>query len=403
MRPLPRVIKPVLFLLVPVLLGAELLMLVVRQWPYAVPENPEALHAKAAAVLDSKCARCHATPSSSPRARSVRSFDLAGWDEVPGLWNKLDVVLEGRGALMPPLRVRLACWGSWLSSSDRALLCAEVAVRRRAYFGERGLSTDGRVNLISLPPGLSRNQGRAFIGRDLFQDRRLSGDGTFACASCHHLNEGGADGRPRSIGVQGRMGAYNTPSVYNAALSFRQFWDGRATNLADQLSGPLLGSDQMDGGSLTGIVSRLAGDARLAARFAANYETGLVGSNLVDAIVQYENTLLTPRNTFDRYLGGRTNALSTTALRGYALFREVTCDACHGGPALGGLSLEYPSRDAAVRFKVPSLRNVGQTAPYWHDGSMTNLAEVVRCMGNLRRRQFTGMETADLVELLRTF
>lgn len=403
MRQLPRVIKPVLFLLVPILLGAELLMLVVRQWPYAVPEDPESLHAKAADVLGSKCARCHAAPC-SPASQSVRSFDLAGWSAVPGLWNKVDVALDGRGALMPPLRVRLAAWGSWLSSSDHALLRAEVAARRRTFFGELlGIPADGRGNLVPLPPALRHNQGRAFIGRDLFQDRRLSGDGNLSCASCHHLNAGGADGRPRSLGARGRVGAYNTPSVYNAALSFRQFWDGRATDLAAQLSGPLLGPDLMDGGSLTGIVARLTGDTRLVARFEANYETGLAESNLVDAIVQYESTLMTPRNIFDRYLGGRTNALSAAALRGLALFRGAACDTCHGGPALGGLSLEYPSRSATVRFKVPSLRNVGQTAPYWHDGSMTNLAEVVRRMGDIRRRRFADAESADLVELLRTF
>jgi cytochrome c peroxidase len=276
-----------------------------------------------------------------------------------------------------------------------------------------------------LPPAPPVDPRRAALGRKLFSDRRLSGDGTLSCASCHALDAGGADGRRRSVGVGGAVGLVNAPTVFNAAFNFRQFWDGRAATLEEQADGPITSPREM-GGVWAEILAALARDDEVARGFSAAYPSGLSAANVRDAIATFEHTLVTPNSPFDRYLRGERGALGEQAERGYRLFVEYGCVSCHQGAGLGGnmyqrlgvmgdyfadrggvTEADYGRYNATGReedrfvFKVPSLRNVALTAPYFHDGAATTLDEAVRVMARYQlARSLDDGEAAALVAFL---
>ncbi|UJR84829.1 cytochrome-c peroxidase [Sandaracinus amylolyticus] len=257
----------------------------------------------------------------------------------------------------------------------------------------------------------------ALLGRALFHDPRLSGDGSVACVTCHQLEHGGAEPRRTSIGIGGQVGPINSPPVLNAALNFVQFWDGRAPDLETQCAGPITNPLEM-GSSWDRVLSVLQNDPTYAAEFAAVFggERPISQENVQSAIAEYERMLITP-GRFDRFVRGDAGALTEDERRGYALFVSVGCTACHTGANLGGtmyqrmgLVRDYfqdvgrPLTDADMgcynvthdeadrhRFKVPTLRNVALTAPYLHDGSQATLPEVVRVMG----RYQLGRELSD--------
>ncbi|HEX7634823.1 MAG TPA: cytochrome-c peroxidase [Noviherbaspirillum sp.] len=242
------------------------------------------------------------------------------------------------------------------------------------------------------------------LGERLFHDKRLSKDNSISCASCHSLTQGGADGRTMSIGVGGAIGATNTPTVFNSSLNFRQFWDGRANSLEEQIDGPIHNPKEM-GSSWAEVLARLSKDADLSAQFREIYPTGLQTKNVRDALATFERSLLTPNARFDKYLRGDTKALSASEIKGYQLFKSYGCVACHQGVNVGGnmfqtfgVMADYFSKRGNITqadlgrynvtkneadkhvFKVPGLRNVALTAPYFHDGSARNLSEAVDVM-----------------------
>jgi cytochrome c peroxidase len=255
---------------------------------------------------------------------------------------------------------------------------------------------------ISKPTGI--DPLRVQLGKDLFRDTRFSADGTVACASCHVIAEGGDDGRPVAIGIRNQSGTLNSPTVLNSGLNLAQFWDGRAATLEDQLHWPVENPVEM-GSSLSQTLAALSEDSALRARFAAAYPDGLTEPNVVDAIASYERALVTPNSAFDRYLAGDANALSVAAREGFALFDRLGCVSCHQGRNLGGNMFQrfgvmgdyFADRgdvtdadfgrynvtgreEDRYRFKVPSLRNVAATAPYFHDGSGATLESAVGVM-----------------------
>ncbi len=239
---------------------------------------------------------------------------------------------------------------------------------------------------------------RARVGRRLFFDKRLSRDESISCASCHDLARGGADGRRVSVGVDGHTGVRNAPSVLNAALSFTQFWDGRAPTLEAQALAPVDNPNEM-GASWPVVVARIRADESLSRDLAAEDPRGVTAGSIVAAIAAYERTLLPLDSPFDRSLRGDESALSAQAKDGYRLFKALGCVACHQGRGLGGnmfqklgvvveVPVDDPGRFAVTgdprdrsTFKVPSLRNVALTAPYLHDGSAATLEDAVRTMG----------------------
>lgn len=257
------------------------------------------------------------------------------------------------------------------------------------------------------------------LGRKLFHDLRLSRDGTIACASCHVIAQGGDDGRPTSIGVGGASGSMNAPSVLNRAFDFRFFWDGRAATLEDQVNGPLEHPKEM-ASSWKHVESLLASDSDYVERFAS---LGLPRSSdsVRTAIATFERSLITPDAPFDRYLCGDENALSNGARAGWERFRSLGCVSCHQGVNLGGNLYERfgvfvdPSANHSSEpgmlgrfdvtgrpedrfvFKVPSLRNVELTAPYFHDGSAATLEEAVHTMGLYQLGRDLAEEDVELL------
>jgi cytochrome c peroxidase len=260
----------------------------------------------------------------------------------------------------------------------------------------------GPIAAIERPSPL--DPARVELGRKLFGDRGLSGNGKLACSGCHDLSHGGADHVALSLGVTGEPVAVNTPTVFNASLNFRQFWDGRATTLEEQIDGPLLNAHEM-GSTWPAALAAVRSNRQLANAFAASYPDGVSVENVKDALATFERSLVTPDAPFDRFLGGQVGALCGEARHGYDLFTSYGCVSCHQGRGVGGnmfqklgVMADYfadrghetaadqgrfnVTHDEADRhvFKVPSLRNVARTAPYLHDGSLGTLDETVRVM-----------------------
>ncbi len=268
------------------------------------------------------------------------------------------------------------------------------------------------------------------LGRKLYNDTRLSVDNTISCASCHGLDMGGSDEAVSSTGVDDQKGPINSPTVFNSVYAVAQFWDGRAHDLQAQAAGPVENPIEM-GDKWDDVVVELAQDPVFVAEFMAVYgpegwtpeqlpepnEDGtlvapaeLTADALTDAIAVFEMTLVTPNSPFDRYLKGEADAMSADAVAGWEIFDAKGCDTCHAGQAMGQTSFEkmgvtgdyFAARgnptdvdkgrmgvteaDADMHhFKVPTLRNVAVSWPYFHDGATRDLADAVRTMGEFQR------------------
>jgi len=204
------------------------------------------------------------------------------------------------------------------------------------------------------------------------------------------------------------MGDINSPTVFNSGFHFVQFWDGRAKDLAEQADGPVNNPIEM-GSNWVEVISKLEQDAELVAAFTAVYPDGLRKEHFLDAIATFEESLITPNSAFDKYLKGDAEALTATQKEGYELFKEFSCANCHVGKNIGGQTYEemgraedyFETRGDVIkpdhgrfnvtnqevdrhRFKVPTLRNITLTYPYFHDGSVVNLAEAVRTMARVQ-------------------
>ena len=262
------------------------------------------------------------------------------------------------------------------------------------------------------------------LGERLFFDPRLSHNDTVACAACHHLDEGGDDNRARSPGFDGQDLPFNTPTVFNSALSFRLNWRGNFRTLDEQAEAVLLDPRLMNT-SWTELLAKLNGDPDYRVGFAEAYGAAPDRGRVLDAIATFERSLLTPDAPFDRYLRGERNAIGSDAQRGYELFKGYGCVACHQGKNVGGnlfqkfgifenpfarranvaeadlgrYTLTGEERDRHV-FRVPSLRNVAVTAPYFHDGSAATLEQAIEAMA---RSQLGRVLTREDIGLIASF
>lgn len=273
-----------------------------------------------------------------------------------------------------------------------------------------------------LPPSPPADPDRFALGQRLFHDTRLSADDTVSCGSCHDLEYGGADpGRALSVGVYGREGRINTPTVFNAAFNFAQFWDGRARTLHDQIAMSLADPLEMD--QIAAQAARkLSADEDLNAAFRREYRDGLTADNVIDALAYFVRHLVTPHAPFDRYLRGDESAVGEDVIEGYRRFETYGCVSCHNGRLVGGnmfqrmgVMAEYfeaqgdlsdadlgrynvtgRERDRHV-FKVPGLRNVAERAPYFHDGSAATLDEAVQTMVRYQLGRPAAVEDIDLI------
>ncbi len=281
------------------------------------------------------------------------------------------------------------------------------------------------IQPIPEPPQLDPK--KIELGNRLFHDPRLSRDDSVACATCHSLSQGGADHRAHSVGIDGQVGQVNSPTVFNSALNFRQFWDGRAETLESQVDGPTHNPAEM-ASSWPDIVVKLSRDPSYRAAFAALYRDGIQPANIRDAIATFERSLMTPNSRFDRFLRGELASITEEEKAGYALFKTLGCVACHQGAAVGGNMFQkfgvmgdyfadrghqtaadlgrfnVTGRDEDRHtFKVPSLRNVARTAPYFHDGSAQTLEEAVAVMARYQLgRTLSRSDVELLVKFLNT-
>ena len=224
------------------------------------------------------------------------------------------------------------------------------------------------------------------LGERLFGDPRLSHDNSRSCSSCHDLSTNGASMKRQDVGPDGSSLPFNTPTIFNATLNFRLGWEGKLRTIQSDVKAALE-NPQVMGASISEAVARLAADPDLRKEFIATYGSGPDAANMVDAIASFGRTLVTPDSKFDRWLTGDAAALSTEELDGYRLFKSLGCVSCHQGVNVGGNLFErhgifHPLASPKPEIlRVPSLRNVATTPPYFHDGSAQTLDEAVRKMG----------------------
>ena len=259
---------------------------------------------------------------------------------------------------------------------------------------------------------------RVTLGRQLYFEKRLSKNQDVACNSCHLLNALGVDNKPTSEGHKKQIGERNSPSVYNAAGHFVQFWDGRAADVEEQAKGPVLNPVEMamkDEASVVKVLKSVPGYEPLFAAAFPGEKDPITYDNMAKAIGAFERTLATP-SRFDKYLAGDEKALTDAEKKGIETFISVGCTACHTGEFVGGgmyqkfgLVKAVPdlkdegrskiSKNDAEKFffKVPSLRNVEKTAPYFHDGSKQTLEEAIAFMGEYQLGKTLSKEEVDSI------
>jgi cytochrome c peroxidase len=408
----------------------------------------EPQEAQVAHVLEQSCASCHVPGvkapfyASLPVASSIvkrdieqglrefdlaRGFALAGGGPVPEpVLAKIERELTGGD--MPPLPYVAMHWNARLGASREPVLA--WIKQSRAAQAAPGVPEPLRAALVRpLPAKLGHDPAKAALGERLYHDKRLSGDDTLSCASCHDLAKGGTDNEVVSDGIRKQKGGINAPTTFNAALNFVQFWDGRAATLEEQAGGPPLNPVEMGSAGWDEVVVKLNKDKKLRKEFEAVYPEGFGQQSITGAIAEFERTLVTPNSRFDKFLAGDASALTAEEKHGYELFTATGCANCHVGELLGGKSFEVLGRRADYfkargdrltaadygrfnvtkqeqdkrAFKVPTLRNVAKTAPYLHDGSKRTLKGAVEAMAAYQLgQQLHEKDTDDLVRFLQT-
>lgn len=401
-----------------------------------------------AATLEAKCLVCHSNKAelpfyaSLPVASGLMKGDIAQAlkhvDLVEGLkpfgimplseaaLAKLERALDADN--MPPTKYVALHWNHGLSDAEVATLRAWIADVRATHFrGEGVAEAHANSTLQPLPLTVKLDAAKVTLGNKMYHDVRLSGDDTLSCASCHALDKGGTDQANVSTGIKGAIGPINSPTSLNSGLFAFQFWDGRATTLAEQADGPVNNPGEM-GSNWEISLPKLQKDAALVAEFKAAYPDGLTVKNVLDAIATFEESLITPNCAFDRYLRGDDTALNDSEKKGLATFQKHGCDRCHVGRAMGSQSFEtmglyadyFASRgdvkevDAGrynatkrdhdkYKFKVPTLRNIALTFPYFHDARADTLEQAVGIMSKVNSEVvLTEAEVTDVVAFLKT-
>jgi cytochrome c peroxidase len=262
--------------------------------------------------------------------------------------------------------------------------------------------------ITAIQPPSAADPRKLALGEGLFGDVRLSANGDLACTSCHDIRTNGAGGRQRPTAHEGTKPAFDTLTVFNAALSFRLGWEGNFQTLAAQAEASIENPDSMHS-SVAEVVRKLNADPTISGRFRAAYGRPPDRASFLDALVTFERSLVTPGSRFDLWLGGDTSALSTEELQGYQLFKAYGCSSCHQGVNAGGNLFERQGvfrplvQSGPKIVRVPSLRNVATTAPYFHDGSAATLEEAVRRMAAAQLdRTLTDQQVGSLTLFLKT-
>ena len=262
--------------------------------------------------------------------------------------------------------------------------------------------------MAPIPPAPAADPLKLALGERLFADLRLSADGSRACTSCHDIRTNGADANRHDEAPDGSEIPFNTSTVFNASLSFRLGWEGKFRTLEAQAEASLESPQRM-GTSIDDVIRRLSAAPELAHQFKEAYGRGPDKASLLDAIATYERSLVTPGSRFDRWLSGDPAALSAEEQSGYQLFKSIGCISCHQGVNVGSNLFERQGIFHPLVLpppeivRVPSLRNVATTPPYFHDGSAPTLDEAVRRMGNAQLDQtLSDQQMKAIVAFLNT-
>ena len=418
----------------------------------SIPDAP--VSQQVAAILEQNgCYSCHSGQDGTPfyaklpfadpilahieigtRFWDLRREDLENPSEV--LLSKLQhSVTSGN---MPLVEYKLIHWGTGFNKAEKSLLTEWILSQRQERFATgTACETYAQHALQPIPDSLATDIRKVTLGRKMYNDARVSLDGTLSCATCHVIDKGGADSRGTrtSEGIYGQFGGINAPTVLNAAFNVEQFWNGRAHTLADQAAGPPVNPVEMGDQTWEQICERLKEDASLVAEFQSIYPEGITQATVTDAIAEYEKTLITPNDRLDQMLKGDENALTEEEKKGLAAFMDNSCAVCHVGKTLGGQSFEtlgiyedyYAAREQSNpdivyndddkglagftgdtadlhRFKVPGLRNISKTSPYFHDGTQATIEDAVRAMFRfeLGVKEAPESDVASISAFLRT-
>ena len=284
------------------------------------------------------------------------------------------------------------------------------------------VSVTAQEPVTPIEPVKEINLAMVELGKKLYFDPRLSKSGFISCNSCHNLSMGGTDNLKTSIGHNWQQGPINAPTVLNSSMNLAQFWDGRAADLKEQAGGPIANPGEM-AFTHTLALEVLESIPAYVTEFTQVFGPDCINIDQVtEAIAEFEKTLVTPNGRFDQWLLGNTSAITSEELAGYQLFKNSGCVACHMGPALGGTSFQkmglvapYETENVAqglaavtgkdadrFKFKVPTLRNVELTYPYFHDGEADTLSEAVDVMGRLQLgRKFEENDIDKIVAFLK--
>jgi cytochrome c peroxidase len=417
--------------------------------PIAVKAGSSEKFAQVSQILQNKCVDCHSPNmtrmpiyANFPIAKELMAKDIENATqrfvlvkeiykgEIP-LTPLMLARLEGviRNDEMPPSLYLSMHWTDNLTQTEKQTILDWI-VQERAKFPAHSQT----ANLLKgepiqpLPLQVDVNPEKVELGQKLFHDTNLSADNTVSCASCHDLTKGGTDQSKVATGIRGQQGGINSPTVYDAMYNVAQFWDGRAKDLQEQAAGPVANPMEM-GAKWDEVIEKLKAIPGYQQAFATLYaDKGLTKETVTDAIATFEQSLITPNSRFDQYLRGNESALSADEKEGYALFKE-NCASCHVGEALGGLSFEkmgvkndyFKLRGGELTeadnghfnftkqekdrhfFKVPVLRNVEQTAPYFHDGHAKTLTYAVKIMAKVQKdKDFSDAQTNKVVAFLKT-
>lgn len=318
------------------------------------------------------------------------------------------------------IRISAAAIGVIVAAS----VWAETATTTPAETPKAETATTVRDEPIKpIAPYVTKDPAKVELGKKLYFDPRLSKSGFISCNSCHNLSMGGSDNLTSSIGDHWQQGPINAPTVLNSSMNVAQFWDGRAKDLKEQAGGPIANPKEM-GFTHELAIKTIESIPQYQDEFKKVYGKDKVDIDmLTDAIAEFENTLVTPDAKFDKWLKGDDTALTETEQKGYKLFKDSGCVACHNGVAVGGASFQkmgliepYKTSNPAegvagvskkdedrFKFKVPTLRNVELTYPYFHDGGAATLEQAVTTMGKIQLgKQFTDEEAGNIVAFLKT-
>lgn len=304
--------------------------------------------------------------------------------------------------------VSRARWRSlWISLALLLVLASGAAAQAPDSEPSGAKSLADQEPITPIPPPPEADPRKLALGERLFDDHRLSADGKLACSSCHDLRTNGASGG-QPVAHDGSKSPFNTLTVFNAVLNFRLNWEGNFRDLWAHTEASLENPAHLRT-SVDEVLRKLNADPQMVQQFRAAYGRAPDRTSFLDALATFERSLLTPGSRFDRWLGGDASALSPQELGGYQLFKSLGCSSCHQGVNVGGNLFErqgvfrplVPGKPEIVR--VPSLRNVAATAPYFHDGSAPTLDEAVRKMAAAQLdRTLTDQQVDSLVAFLKT-